>query len=118
MVRGRGFDPFDPRLLSIKLDVELSLNGDVLCYVDDDTRCVWLPPIKFIDTHTLALVETYSAKICFLYENMLWMVFLFSIHHILKLRILLAQLLSGGISYSHRYIASLVSEETVTSFHS
>ncbi|KAF9800732.1 hypothetical protein SFRURICE_015386 [Spodoptera frugiperda] len=24
---GRGFDPFDPRLLSIKLDVELSLNG-------------------------------------------------------------------------------------------
>ncbi|KAF9804618.1 hypothetical protein SFRURICE_014526 [Spodoptera frugiperda] len=25
--RGRGFDPFDPGLLSIKLDVELSLNG-------------------------------------------------------------------------------------------
>ncbi|KAF9823864.1 hypothetical protein SFRURICE_013401, partial [Spodoptera frugiperda] len=24
---GRGFDPFDPRLLSIKLDVVLSLNG-------------------------------------------------------------------------------------------
>ncbi|KAF9796684.1 hypothetical protein SFRURICE_008094, partial [Spodoptera frugiperda] len=24
---GRGFDPFDPRHLSIKLDVELSLNG-------------------------------------------------------------------------------------------
>ncbi|KAF9803175.1 hypothetical protein SFRURICE_018326 [Spodoptera frugiperda] len=27
---GRGFDPFDPRLLSIKLDVELSLNGMIL----------------------------------------------------------------------------------------
>uniref|UniRef100_A0A2H1WW73 SFRICE_024196 n=1 Tax=Spodoptera frugiperda TaxID=7108 RepID=A0A2H1WW73_SPOFR len=26
-IRGRGFDPFDPGLLSIKLDVELSLNG-------------------------------------------------------------------------------------------
>ncbi|KAF9797362.1 hypothetical protein SFRURICE_006344 [Spodoptera frugiperda] len=25
--RGRGFDPFDPRILSIKLDVVLSLNG-------------------------------------------------------------------------------------------
>ncbi|KAF9822253.1 hypothetical protein SFRURICE_017528 [Spodoptera frugiperda] len=25
---GRGFDPFDPRLLSMKLDVELSLNGE------------------------------------------------------------------------------------------
>uniref|UniRef100_A0A2H1WGT3 SFRICE_028359 n=1 Tax=Spodoptera frugiperda TaxID=7108 RepID=A0A2H1WGT3_SPOFR len=25
--RGRGFDPFDPGLLSIKLDVVLSLNG-------------------------------------------------------------------------------------------
>ncbi|KAF9806961.1 hypothetical protein SFRURICE_020477 [Spodoptera frugiperda] len=28
--KGRRFDPFDPRLLSIKLDVELSLNGIVL----------------------------------------------------------------------------------------
>uniref|UniRef100_A0A2H1W6M5 SFRICE_032404 n=1 Tax=Spodoptera frugiperda TaxID=7108 RepID=A0A2H1W6M5_SPOFR len=26
-ILGRGFDPFDPRLLSIKLDVVLSLNG-------------------------------------------------------------------------------------------
>ncbi|KAF9795302.1 hypothetical protein SFRURICE_004674 [Spodoptera frugiperda] len=27
MGRGSGFDPFDPRLLSIKLDVVFSLNG-------------------------------------------------------------------------------------------
>ncbi|KAF9818406.1 hypothetical protein SFRURICE_017828 [Spodoptera frugiperda] len=30
--RGRGFDPFDPRLLSIKLDVELSLNGQKVTF--------------------------------------------------------------------------------------
>ncbi|KAF9794345.1 hypothetical protein SFRURICE_019068, partial [Spodoptera frugiperda] len=32
--QGRGFDPFDPRLLSIKLDVVLSLNG-----VDEKHSC-------------------------------------------------------------------------------
>uniref|UniRef100_A0A2H1VKK3 SFRICE_011191 n=1 Tax=Spodoptera frugiperda TaxID=7108 RepID=A0A2H1VKK3_SPOFR len=31
---GSGFDPFDPRLLTIKLDVLLSLNGTFFCVVD------------------------------------------------------------------------------------
>ncbi|KAF9787647.1 hypothetical protein SFRURICE_017358 [Spodoptera frugiperda] len=59
-------------------------------------RCcgwVWLPLFIFIGTHSLALVETDSAKICFI---------LLSIHRILELRICLAQL------------HSLVSVETVT----
>uniref|UniRef100_A0A2H1VB99 SFRICE_008986 n=1 Tax=Spodoptera frugiperda TaxID=7108 RepID=A0A2H1VB99_SPOFR len=32
--------------------------------------CDWLPPIIFIGTHSLALVETDSAKLCFLYGKM------------------------------------------------
>uniref|UniRef100_A0A2H1V6K6 SFRICE_018799 n=1 Tax=Spodoptera frugiperda TaxID=7108 RepID=A0A2H1V6K6_SPOFR len=32
--------------------------------------CVWLPPIIFIGTHSLALVETDSAKLCFSYRKM------------------------------------------------
>ncbi|KAF9804559.1 hypothetical protein SFRURICE_014467 [Spodoptera frugiperda] len=32
--------------------------------------CVWLLPIIFIGTHCLALVETDSAKLCFLYGKM------------------------------------------------
>uniref|UniRef100_A0A2H1V553 SFRICE_012223 n=1 Tax=Spodoptera frugiperda TaxID=7108 RepID=A0A2H1V553_SPOFR len=42
--------------------------------------CVSLPPIKFIGTHSLALVEMDSAKLCFLYGKI-------SIHRILELRI-------------------------------
>ncbi|KAF9788996.1 hypothetical protein SFRURICE_018624 [Spodoptera frugiperda] len=33
-------------------------------------ECVWLPPIIFIGTHSLALVEMGSTKICFLYGKM------------------------------------------------
>ncbi|KAF9803752.1 hypothetical protein SFRURICE_012051 [Spodoptera frugiperda] len=33
--------------------------------------CVWLLPIVFISTPSLALVETDSAKLCFLYGKML-----------------------------------------------
>ncbi|KAF9800816.1 hypothetical protein SFRURICE_007524, partial [Spodoptera frugiperda] len=32
--------------------------------------CVWLPSILFIGTHSLALVETDLAKLCFLYGKM------------------------------------------------
>uniref|UniRef100_A0A2H1WF82 SFRICE_035159 n=1 Tax=Spodoptera frugiperda TaxID=7108 RepID=A0A2H1WF82_SPOFR len=32
-------------------------------------ECVWLPPIIFIGTHSLALVETDSAKLCFYMER-------------------------------------------------
>ncbi|KAF9815334.1 hypothetical protein SFRURICE_011486 [Spodoptera frugiperda] len=79
-------------------------------------RCcgyVWLPSIIFIGTHSLALVEIDSAKLCFLYGKMhaidacygcvlwisamdtcyrcvRWMASLLSIHRIPKLRIFLA----------------------------
>ncbi|KAF9801996.1 hypothetical protein SFRURICE_004247 [Spodoptera frugiperda] len=33
-------------------------------------RCVWIPPIIFIRTHSLTLVETHSARLCFLYGKM------------------------------------------------
>ncbi|KAF9801020.1 hypothetical protein SFRURICE_006063, partial [Spodoptera frugiperda] len=40
---------------------------DLLCYCG----CVWLPPIIFIGTHSLTLMETSSSKIlCFLYGKM------------------------------------------------
>ncbi|KAF9794049.1 hypothetical protein SFRURICE_001517 [Spodoptera frugiperda] len=32
--------------------------------------CVWLPPIIFNCTHSIALVETNSAKLSFLYGKM------------------------------------------------
>ncbi|KAF9814764.1 hypothetical protein SFRURICE_014859, partial [Spodoptera frugiperda] len=65
-------------------------------------RCVWLPPIIFIGTHTYLLVETDSAKQCFLlygkmramyacYRCVLWMASLLSIHCIF-----LAQLSISG----------------------
>uniref|UniRef100_A0A2H1VC99 SFRICE_007121 n=1 Tax=Spodoptera frugiperda TaxID=7108 RepID=A0A2H1VC99_SPOFR len=48
--------------------------------------CVWLPPIIFIGTHSLPLVETGSAKLCFYMERcVLWMASLLSIHRILEL---------------------------------
>uniref|UniRef100_A0A2H1W4K1 SFRICE_017123 n=1 Tax=Spodoptera frugiperda TaxID=7108 RepID=A0A2H1W4K1_SPOFR len=35
---------------------------------------IWLPPIIFIGTHSLALVETDSSKLCFYMERcVLWM---------------------------------------------
>uniref|UniRef100_A0A2H1WNW3 SFRICE_036430 n=1 Tax=Spodoptera frugiperda TaxID=7108 RepID=A0A2H1WNW3_SPOFR len=50
---GRGFDPFDPRLLSIKLDVVLSLNGGS-CGVGSDVR---VP-----QTMTVAGTRTYKEE--------------------------------------------------------
>ncbi|KAF9822722.1 hypothetical protein SFRURICE_001585, partial [Spodoptera frugiperda] len=50
--------------------------------------CVYLPPIIFISTRSLGMVETASAKLCFFYMErrcMLWMVSLLSIHRILEL---------------------------------
>ncbi|KAF9804835.1 hypothetical protein SFRURICE_007738 [Spodoptera frugiperda] len=61
--------------------------------------CVWLSPIIFIHTHSLALVETDLAKLCFLYEKMrAMMASLLSIHRILELSIFLVQLFCGGAS--------------------
>ncbi|KAF9822372.1 hypothetical protein SFRURICE_017647 [Spodoptera frugiperda] len=69
-------------------------------------RCVWLPPIIFIGTHSFALVmkDKYSANLCFLYEKMCAMDGFPTIDtsHTHELRIFLAQL------------HSLVSVETVT----
>uniref|UniRef100_A0A2H1VCU3 SFRICE_009999 n=1 Tax=Spodoptera frugiperda TaxID=7108 RepID=A0A2H1VCU3_SPOFR len=45
--------------------------------------CIWVTPIIFIGTHSLALVETDSAKLCFYIERGL----LCMLHRILKLRI-------------------------------
>ncbi|KAF9799938.1 hypothetical protein SFRURICE_013675, partial [Spodoptera frugiperda] len=59
--------------------------------------CVCLPPIIFIGTHSLALVETDLTKIFITkdvcYGCLLWMIWLLSIHCILDLRIFLVQLL-------------------------
>ncbi|KAF9814867.1 hypothetical protein SFRURICE_016712, partial [Spodoptera frugiperda] len=55
--------------------------------------CVWLPhTIIFIGAHSIALVETDSAKLCFYNNIVLWKAFLLSLHHILELHIFLAQL--------------------------
>ncbi|KAF9822515.1 hypothetical protein SFRURICE_012611 [Spodoptera frugiperda] len=56
--------------------------------------CIWFPPIIFIDTHNLALVETDLASYVYMKRYVLWMASLLSIHRILELRILLAQLRS------------------------
>uniref|UniRef100_A0A2H1WHU4 SFRICE_008075 n=1 Tax=Spodoptera frugiperda TaxID=7108 RepID=A0A2H1WHU4_SPOFR len=62
-----------------------------------------VPPILFIGTHSLALVETDSAKAFLYHEKMraidafyacvIWMAFLLPIHRILKLRIFFAHYL-------------------------
>ncbi|KAF9789063.1 hypothetical protein SFRURICE_005665 [Spodoptera frugiperda] len=64
--------------------------------------CVWLSPIIFIGTHSLALVEADFAMFYVERCVLRWMASLLSIHRILELRIFLAQL------------HSLVSVETVT----
>uniref|UniRef100_A0A2H1VGI1 SFRICE_003347 n=1 Tax=Spodoptera frugiperda TaxID=7108 RepID=A0A2H1VGI1_SPOFR len=49
--------------------------------------CVWAPPIIFIGTHSLALVETTQLSYVFYMERYVqWMAFLLSIHHILQLQ--------------------------------
>ncbi|KAF9797836.1 hypothetical protein SFRURICE_001439 [Spodoptera frugiperda] len=73
--------------------------------------CVWLLPIIFIGTHSIALVEMNSAKLCFFiwkdtcFGCVIWMPSLLSLRRILELRIFFAQL------------HSLVSVNTVTKFH-
>ncbi|KAF9799793.1 hypothetical protein SFRURICE_005086 [Spodoptera frugiperda] len=53
-------------------------------------RCAWLPPIIFIGTLSLALVETESAKLCFQMENACYG---YVCDGFIELRIFLAQLL-------------------------
>ncbi|KAF9788985.1 hypothetical protein SFRURICE_019006 [Spodoptera frugiperda] len=76
-------------------------------------RCVWLPPIIFIGTHSLALVETDSVKLFFYTERcmlwmcamdacygcVLWIASLLSTHCILELRISLVQRSISGNSH-------------------
>ncbi|KAF9799959.1 hypothetical protein SFRURICE_019619 [Spodoptera frugiperda] len=62
-------------------------------------ECVWLPPILFFGTHSLAM-EDIDSDAC--YRCVLWMAPLLSIYRILELRIFLVQL------------HSLVSAEKVT----
>uniref|UniRef100_A0A2H1W240 SFRICE_016782 n=1 Tax=Spodoptera frugiperda TaxID=7108 RepID=A0A2H1W240_SPOFR len=135
LVGGRGFDPFDSRLLSIKLDVVLSLNGVLFhqrCVMLHRCGCVWLSPVIFIGTHSLALMETDSTKL-FLYGKMrvmnhwwkrtqlsyvfIWkygcygyvLASLLSIHRILELRIFLAPL-HNLVSVKTLHNTSLVDE--------
>ncbi|KAF9799826.1 hypothetical protein SFRURICE_011142 [Spodoptera frugiperda] len=54
--------------------------------------CIWLPPIIFIGTLSLALVKTDSAKLCFLYGKMRAIDAYYGIACILELCIFLAQL--------------------------
>ncbi|KAF9800712.1 hypothetical protein SFRURICE_015366 [Spodoptera frugiperda] len=49
--------------------------------------CVWLPPIVFIGTHGIALVETDSAKLCFYIENACY-------HCVLQMYAMVASLIS------------------------
>ncbi|KAF9822809.1 hypothetical protein SFRURICE_000878, partial [Spodoptera frugiperda] len=58
--------------------------------------CVWLPPIIFIGTHSIALEETDSVERC-VHGCVLWMAFLLSIHRIIELRIFLEQLYNSVI---------------------
>ncbi|KAF9786570.1 hypothetical protein SFRURICE_016293 [Spodoptera frugiperda] len=39
------------------------------CVILHCCGCVWLPPIIFIGTHSLAMVETYSIKLCNLFRK-------------------------------------------------
>ncbi|KAF9793780.1 hypothetical protein SFRURICE_013192 [Spodoptera frugiperda] len=41
-----------------------------ICAMLSCCGCVWVPPIIFIGIHSEALVETDSAKLCFLYGMM------------------------------------------------
>uniref|UniRef100_A0A2H1VLN2 SFRICE_018862 n=1 Tax=Spodoptera frugiperda TaxID=7108 RepID=A0A2H1VLN2_SPOFR len=73
--------------------------------------CVWLPPIIFIGTHSLTLVETDSAKLCFYMERcVLLMCSLLWIHRILELRIL-AQLRVLKVSATALMGCSVVFED-------
>ncbi|KAF9808316.1 hypothetical protein SFRURICE_008369 [Spodoptera frugiperda] len=56
-----------PRHGTTKNRREITLNK---CVMLRFCECIWLPPIIFIGTHSRALVETDSAKLCFLYEKM------------------------------------------------
>uniref|UniRef100_A0A2H1VFA0 SFRICE_023482 n=1 Tax=Spodoptera frugiperda TaxID=7108 RepID=A0A2H1VFA0_SPOFR len=59
--------------------------------------CVRFPPTILIGTHSVALVETDSVKLCFLYGMMRAMDGSpLSLHRIFELRIFFAQLFCGG----------------------
>ncbi|KAF9820509.1 hypothetical protein SFRURICE_009928 [Spodoptera frugiperda] len=105
-----------PKRNQIPLSILIKLTLRVLihkrCAMLRCYGCVWLPPIIFIGTPSLALVETDSETLCFFiwkyacYECVLWMGSLLSIHCKIELRIFLAQL------------HNLVSVETVASLFS
>uniref|UniRef100_A0A2H1W3P0 SFRICE_020995 n=1 Tax=Spodoptera frugiperda TaxID=7108 RepID=A0A2H1W3P0_SPOFR len=91
-----------PKRNQIPLSILIKLTLRVLihkrCAMLRCYGCVWLPPIIFIGTPSLALVETDSETLCFFiwkyacYECVLWMGSLLSIHCKIELRIFLAQL--------------------------
>ncbi|KAF9796916.1 hypothetical protein SFRURICE_016584 [Spodoptera frugiperda] len=56
-------------LCDLKVLVLFSINLRE-CAMPSGCGCVWLPPIIFIGTYSLALVETDSVKIGFLYGKM------------------------------------------------
>ncbi|KAF9796355.1 hypothetical protein SFRURICE_001928, partial [Spodoptera frugiperda] len=122
---GRGFDPFDSRLLSIKLDVVLSLNGcnlsfhckrnythsvcfstrDVLCYIAVDA-------FGFHQSYSLHWWKRTQLSYVFIWKYGCYgyvLASLLSIHRILELRIFLAPL-HNLVSVKTLHNTSLVDE--------
>ncbi|KAF9786580.1 hypothetical protein SFRURICE_016303 [Spodoptera frugiperda] len=100
----------EKRLLNIGFPKHWSTLAKNRCAIVKCCGCVWFPPIIFIGTHSIALVETDSGKLCFLFGNMramnipmLWRVKEASHHRILKLRIFFKK----HASYAFRMTSSV-----------